>query len=475
MTNTKKNFVYNTIYQLFSIIVPIILAPFLSRRLGVGGSGIYSYTYSVVYYFTLFTLLGINNYGSRLVAKVREDKKEVSKVFWELASLQLTLGTIMVSLFLIMTFTVFDKYRIIYLIQGLFIFSAALDINWFFYGMEEFKLTVIRSLIIKVINFICILIFVKSPDDVWVYALIMSTSALANQIVLWPFMRTRVIFVRPTIKNMKKHIKPLLVLFIPVIAISIYKIMDKIMIGIISNVNEVGLYEYGEKINSIPLTIIAALGTVMLPKISNLAAKKKRTEIRQYLNKSISFVLFISTPLFYLFAISLNIIVPMYLGNDFSPTSSLTMLLSISLPFVSFANVIRTQYLIPMEKDRIYVTSVVIGAVLNFIVNMLMIPSLGAKGACYGTIIAEISVMVFQTLCIKNEIQLTNNIKTFIIFALKSAAAFAPSLILGNFIEDGLKKVFLQLLVYASTYTILNIEYINKNIIRINTTRKHAQ
>ena len=472
MTQTKKNFIFNALYQIFSIIIPILLAPFLSRRLGVNGSGIYSYTYSVVYYFTLFTLLGVNNYGSRLVAKVRDDKKELSKSFWELFFIQVLFGIMMLLFYYLMILFVLKKYRVLYIIQSLFIFSAILDINWFFNGMEEFKITVLRSLIVKIINFTCILVFVRNESDIWIYSLIMSMSAFVNQLILWPFLKSKIYFIKPRFFIVKKHLKPLIILFIPVVAVSIYKIMDKIMIGLISNINEVGLYEYGEKINSIPLTIISALGTVMLPRISNLVAKKDKEKIFKYLNKSIEFVLFISTPVFYLFVICIDTIIPLYLGADFLPTANLVILLSITLPFVSFANVIRTQYLIPMEKDRIYVFSVIIGAILNLIFNLVLIPSLGAKGACYGTIIAEVSVMLYQTVFISKETEIKKYFKMFVLFILKSLISFLPCFLIRIFIGNNLIVVIIQLVVYCCIYLLLNYNFINSSVFNLSCLRR---
>ena len=134
--STKKNFIYNLIYQILILIIPLITAPYLSRVVGVSGVGTYSYTYSIVYYFMLLTLLGINNYGNRTIAKVRDNKEKRSKEFWSMYILQLVMGTIMLIIYLgyVLIFDV--KYKQIALIQSLFIFSSILDINWFFFGLK---------------------------------------------------------------------------------------------------------------------------------------------------------------------------------------------------------------------------------------------------------------------------------------------------------------------------------------------------
>ena len=173
-TSPKKNFIYNIIYQLLIMIIPLITAPYLSRTVGVDGVGTYSYTYSIAYYFMLFTLLGVNNYGNRTIAKVREDKVKLSKTFWEIYSLQVSLGIIMLVCYCIYILLFCNEYRNIAVIQTLFIVSAMLDINWFFFGIEEFKKTITRNTLIKVGNIILILLAVKSKNDLWKYTLIMS-------------------------------------------------------------------------------------------------------------------------------------------------------------------------------------------------------------------------------------------------------------------------------------------------------------
>ena len=465
MSQTKKNFIYNAVYQIFSICIPIILAPFLSRRLGTEGSGIYSYTYSIAYYFALFTLLGMNNYGSRLIAKERDDKKQMSKYFGELYCGQLIMGVLMLLLYVLSIRFVFRKYVLIFTIQTIYVLSSLLDINWFFYGLEEFKLTVCRSFAIKVLNFIAILVLIRTKNDVWIYTLIMSSSTLLNQIILWPFIKNKICFIRLDYRRIRKHLKSLFILFIPVIAVSVYKIMDKIMIGCFSNINEVGIYEYAEKINSVPLTIIAALGTVMVPKISNLVIKKENELIVEYLRKSITFVLFVSTPIFFVFQISMKYIVPFYLGYQFYASSSLAVLLSITLPFVSVANVIRTQYLIPLEEDKIYVKSVVIGAFLNFLCNWFLIPKLGAKGACYGTIVAEISVMIYQIIKVRNQIEVSEYLKELFSMIAKALVAYTVTIPFVVLLNESMLVAVFRVIVFSFSFLLLNIIYI-KDILR---------
>lgn len=460
MTSPKKNFIYNILYQVMTLIVPLVIAPYLSRVIGSSGVGIYSYTYSIVHYFMLLTLLGVNNYGNRTIAKVRENKEKLSKTFWNIYYLQLIMGILMITIYLLYIFLFDNKYRLISIIQTLFIVSAIFDINWFFFGLEEFKKTVTRNTIIKFLNAVLIFIIVKEKNDVWKYTLIMSGMTFFSQIVMWGFLKKYVVFKRFEWKEAKKHIKANIVLFVPVIAISLYKIMDKIMLGIISTVSEVGLYENAEKIINVPSTLIAALGNVMLPRMSNLTAKGDKKKISEYMLKSEKFVMFLS------FAMTCGLIAvgykfaPMYFGNEFKKTGILIMMLSITLPFLSFANVLRTQYLIPNEKDKIYIKSVFLGAIINLIMNVIFIPKYKSIGACIGTIFAEFSVMLYQALSIKKDLPINLYFKNSIIFLIKSIVMLTIIYPL-NFINmNDLVRLLIQITLGGIIYFVLNFKYI---------------
>ena len=207
--------------------------------------------------------------------------------------------------------------RIIFIIQSIYIVSSLLDINWFFFGMEEFKLTVVRNIIIKIASALSIFIFVKKSNDLYLYSLILALGNLISQIVLWVYLKRYVKFVKVTKEEILTQIKPILILFIPVISISIYKIMDKIMLGSMSNMIEVGYFENSEKIMNIPLGFITALGTVMLPKMSNLYANGNESEGKKYIGLSLDFIMFISFgSMFGLIGVS-PVLVPIFLGDKF--------------------------------------------------------------------------------------------------------------------------------------------------------------
>lgn len=404
MTSLKKNFIYNVVYQMLLIILPLITAPYIARTLGAEGVGIYSYTYSVAQYFLLFAMLGISNHGNRSIAAVRDDDCKLSRTFWSIYSIQAFMYVLAIIAYLIYLFAFNVDNKTIVAIQFIYVVSGALDISWYFFGTEQFKITVTRNMIIKIATVILMFIFVHNPGDLAKYTVIMAGGTFLSQAYLWTYIFRQVDVVKVNWIDIKKHIKEVIILFIPVIAYSIYKLMDKIMLGNMTTYMQVGYYENAGKIINIPMGIITALGTVMLPRMSNMIAKGEMRKSVEYIRISIKLVTVIGSAIaFGLIGIS-NVLVPVYFGYEYMPCIMLINLLSITVFFISWANVVRTQYLMPLHHDKIYVESMIIGAVANFIINSMLIPKFAGVGAAIGTIVAEFTVMIVQMIGIRKEL-----------------------------------------------------------------------
>lgn len=394
-SNVKSNFVLTLSYNILNILIPFVTTPYIARVLGAENLGIYSYSYSAAYIFVIFAMLGLNNYGNRTIASVRDDKEKLSETFWEIYYMQLGLSLLVIAAYVIYT-SFFCEQKLITLLLIFYVMSAGFDITWFFFGIEYFKFTVIRNLVIKVLDLAVILILVKKPEDLWLYTLIMALGFLASQLFLWTVIGKFVGFRKPNFKRSASHLKPNLVLFIPVVAISIYHFMDKIMLGNLSNMEQVGFYDNAEKIITIPQTAVTALGTVMLPRVSNMMATGNQEGAVNYLKKSIILVAAISSACTFGIISVAPEFVHIYLGKGYETCKTLLYYLMPCLIFKAYANVIRTQYLIPLKNDKIYVTSVCIGAVVNLVINLIFIPRFQAVGACIGTILVEIIVCLYQ-------------------------------------------------------------------------------
>lgn len=397
MSSIKKNYIYNVGYQLLQFVVPLLTAPYLARVLGAEGVGIYSYTNSIASYFVLFGMLGITNHGSRAIAMVRDDSSARNQMFCKIYNIQKVSAGIVLAVYLLYILLFADKYRWYSVLQIFYVLSALFDITWLFNGIENFKITTIRNCAVKLISVCAIFAFVRNSSDVWIYVTIMSGSFLISQLIMWTQIRKYISFVKVPFRASVEELKPIFTLFVPIIAYTIYRIMDKIMLGSITgDMVQMGWYENAEKIISIPVGLITALGTVMLPRMSNLAALNEKNKQIELITTSFVF----STLIAFSTAMGLiatgNLFAPLFFGEEFFGCGELIILLSLTIPFVAWANVVRTQYLIPTKNDRVYLLSTSVGAILNLVFNIIFIPQFGAKGAVYGSIIAEASVFITQ-------------------------------------------------------------------------------
>lgn len=467
--NIKINIIYNFAYQILTIILPLITTPYISRVLGPEKLGEYSYSYSIAYYFVMFTLLGINNYGSRAIATIKDDKEILIEYFNEIYFMQLIIGVFSTALYIF--YCIFFSNNIISWILILYVISAVLDVNWFFFGMELFKVTVIRNTIIKIGTTILIFLFIKKQKDIYLYALILVTGILISQAILWTFLKKYVKFKKVNIKNIIKHFKPNLILFIPVLAVSLYKVMDKIMLGVLTTKVEVGLYESSERIIQVPMALVQSLGVVMLPKMSNLFVRSDEKEFEKYFYNSIIFVMIISSSLCFGIMGVARYFVPLYYGNGYEKCVDLFKILLPSCIFLAFANVIRTQYLIPRKKNKIYIKSVIFGAIVNLGINTILIPKFASIGAAIGTLIAEIVVCFYQSFMIRKEIKIREYIVKSIFYIIPAIIMYRIILNIEYRFSAGFNLILL-ILIGSIVYIVLFICILLVKKIIINNTRE---
>ena len=459
MKSENKNFILNVVYQLLIYIFPLITTPYISRVLGVNNVGIYSYTYSIVSLFMLAALLGINNYGNRETARVRDNQDRLNKKFSSIYTLQLFISITTLIIYYIYIVFFCKKYKEIAFAQSIFLISTCFDVNWFYFGLEKFKLTISRNVLIKVISIICIFLFVRSRSDLWKYTVIMAVATLISQLYLIIILHKYVKFVKVGIKEAFSNFKQVLILFIPVLAYGIYGIMDKTMIGLMSTTVQLGNYENAQKIVSIPISIITALGTVMLPRMSYVL-KDKNADFKPIIKSSMKLALVMSTTMtFGIILVSKEISAIMF-GPEFTESSMIMSILSLYLVFTAWANVIRTQYLIPTRNDKIYVESTLFGAIVNLVFNLTFIPKYGAYGACVGTILAEVSVMLWQTIKARNSLEIKQYIYIYIECLWKSIIMFVFAFVSSFFFHGVLIKFVIKVGVSVIVFVLLNYKFI---------------
>lgn len=456
MKKQNKNFIYNIIYQIFIFIVPMVTTPYISRVLGVEQVGIYAFTNSIINIFMLFSMLGIANYGARTIAKSHKNEEELSVNFISIYVIQFLLNVICICIYVLFLKTCNYEYKDIMLIQTIALFSVMFDINWFFFGIEKFSITISRNIIMKLLTLVCVFIYVKTKNDLWKYTTILSLGTLLSQMYLWLRIKKYVKFKIIRVSDIKRHIKPIIILFIPVLAYSIYRIMDKTMIGLLSSQSELGYYESADKIVTIPMGIVTALGTVMLPHMS----KKEENEIENEIFKTFELSFFIIIPVIIGMLFIGNNFSNIFFGTEFVKTGTIIKYLSITILFATIANVIRTNYLMPCNKDKIYVMSTMTGAILNLILNLIFIPKYGAYGACVGTIVAEFSVMLYQMLSTIEHINYKKMFLQLIKRTFNSSIIIIPLVLMEIFIHNDFTKIVAQMITSIILYLLVNYKYI---------------
>lgn len=450
----KKNYIYNLAYQILIIILPIITTPYLSRVLGAENIGIYSYTLSIVTYFILFGSLGISMYAQREIAYVQDDKYKRSKIFWEILILRfVTLSISMVIYYF--TYVNGTQYQMYYKILLIEIIATCFDISWYFQGMEDFKKTVFRNTLVKIISIVLIFLLVKRPEDLTKYFIIYVVSNLLGNMSLWLYIPKFLEKIKIKELHILKHLKPTIGLFIPQIAIQVYTLLDKVMIGaIIDDKSEVGYYDQAQKIIKMLLTVVTSLGTVMIPRMANTFANGDMKQIKEYMKRSFRFVYIISIPMIFgIIAVS-DKFVPIFFGNGYEKVAIIMKVICPILLIIGLSNVIGSQYLLPTKRQKEFTISVTCGAIVNFIVNFIIIKRYGAIGASVATVIAEFVVTSVQIYFVRKDINMRECISISKNYIMIGVVMFVVVMLIGLTIKNNLFSIVLQAIIGVSIYII---------------------
>ena len=456
--------------------MPLITTPYLSRVLGAEAIGIYSYTLSIATYFILFGTLGISLYGQTEIAYVQEDDKKRSITFWEILFLKIITMTISIFIFWV-TYGMHGQYKIYYRILVIELISQCIDISWFFQGIEEFKKTVIRNSIVKLIFAICIFMFVKSPNDLIKYIVIIAGANLFGNMSLWIYIPKYIQKVAIKDLHVFKHLKPTILLFIPQIAVQIYTVLDRTMLGIIiEDKSEVGFYEQAQKVVKLLLTLITSLGTVMVPRMASTFAKGGKEQLKKYMYSSFSFVFFLAFPIMAGLILISGEFVPIFFGQGYEKVAVLINVIVPITLFIGLSNIIGTQYLLPTKRQTEFSISVIVGAIVNFILNIIVIKKYASIGASITTVIAEFLVTAVQFYFVRKEIDIktvlrlskNNIIATVIMFGIVYITTKVLTL-------HGIYSIIIQItegcIIYGIILILLKDSFVNDVLNKVNEKR----
>lgn len=463
-----KNYLYNLMYQILTMLLPIITIPYISRILGAEGLGKYSLTNAYAQYFVLFGMIGLGMYCSREVAYVKDNQIKLSKIFWELNFLRfITMG---ISVFIYILFCIYivnTENKIISIIQGLVLLSSLFDISWLFIGIENFKKVSIRNSVVKLLGVCLVFIFVKNESQVWLYALILGGTQWMGQIVMWFDLPKEVKFFMPNKNALIRHLSFSIKLFIPQIAINIYTMLDKVMLGNLVNEVEVGMYDNAQKIIRVALTILTSLATVTAPKVAYLYKNKQMNELSQIIYKSISFVSFLVFPMVFGLIGICKTFIPWFYGLGFEGIEQMFYFGTWLMIPVSWASILGVQVLISIKQEKKYTIAVTSGAIINLILNIILIKKLGGVGTTISSVIAEfigIFIIVYFVKDIVNIKKLFKSIPKYFISAfLMFLVVFYVGSIVNQTILGTVIQVICGIISYAGIMFILkdeNLSYI---------------
>lgn len=400
-----KNYLYNAGYQILLMFAPLITTPYISRVLGAHAYGINTYTNGWVTLFYMIGQMGITLYGNREVAYHRDDKYARSRTFWGVEALQLGTITIALVAYLVAVMLFSTTFRTYYLLQTLWIISAGIDVSWYFMGMEDFKKTVSRNALVKVISIALIFALVRTQADLWKYILLLGASQVGGSLTLWPYLRKSIQWVPIREWHPFQHFYPSLLLFVPTITTQVYLVVNKLMLGKMGAPTALGQFDFADKIVKLVLAVVTATGTVMLPHVANKFANGDIKGVRESLYHSFDFVTALSVPMMFgLMAISTKF-APWFLGASYVSTGKIIFLEAPVILFIAWSNVTGTQYLMPVDRVREFTVSVTAGAIMNVILNLFLIIPYSANGAAVATALSELTVTAVQLFFVRSTIR----------------------------------------------------------------------
>lgn len=430
--SVTKNYVYNVLYQIVALLTPLITTPYISRVLSVDGIGIYSYTGNVNAYFTFIAALGTAKYGLREIAYCGDNRAKRSKVFWDIEFLSVI--CVILSIIIYFFFLIFQEELIIYAILSINIFAVSFEISWLYQGVEDFGKVALRNCVIKLLYVLYVFLFVKTRNDLNIYILGLPLLTVLSNMSLWISLPKYVN--RPRWRELAplSHLKGTLALFIPTMAIQIYSALDVIMIRMLtSDFSQNGFFEQSLKLTKMSLTLVTSLSLVMMPRIANLYKTKQEEALKQNMYKTYRFLWFLGIPLcFGLMGVSGNI-VPWFFGSGYDSVTILLKIMSTLVIAMGLSTITGSQYLVSIGRAKEYSISILLGMFSNIILNLIMIPPLGAIGAAVASVIAEFVISLIQFYFVRTDFS--------IVYVLKMAIKYLISgviMAIVLFVEDSL-------------------------------------
>lgn len=468
MKSVKFNFIMNMLLTVTNILFPLITFPYVSRILQAEGIGKVTFITSLVAYFILFAQLGIPTYGIRACAKVRNDKEKLTKVVQEIFSISIVTGILSYIALLIIYFSVdrINKEGLLVLILSLPIILNIIGLDWLYKALEKYQYMATRSIILKVIAVIMLFVLVKKPEDYIIYGAITVFGLSAANILNFINIRKHVdLFKIRTNYNFKQHLKPIWMFFALACATTIYTNIDTVMLGFIHTVEDVGYYTTSTKIKYILISIVTSLGVVLLPRLSFYIQNGEREKFLELSNKSFQFIMIIAMALTIYFIVYAKEIVYFLAGEGFKESILPMQIILPTVIFIGITNLFGIQILVPLGKEKLVVYSVVVGAIVSFVLNLVLIPKFSYLGTAIANLVAELAVLFVQVYFIRDIVRdIIKNTSYISIFGAILISSFT-SMMSVKYIEKDFYILVVSSIVFFLVYYLVLRSLKNKFIL----------
>ena len=397
----------NAILTMSSFIFPLITFPYVSRVLLETGTGRVSFATSLITYFTMIAQLGIPTYGIRACARVRDNRGELTRTAHEILFINIVMSVvsyILLAFALIFIPRLHDD-RTLYIITSITILLSAIGMEWLYKALEQYTYITIRSVIFKLIALVGMFLLIHEEKDYVMYGLITIFAGSASNV--FNFINVhKYIDLKPIGNyNIKRHMKPVLVFFAMSCATTIYTNLDVVMLGFMKTDADVGYYNAAVKIKTILISIVTSLGTVLLPRSSYYIEHSMMDEFRQVSRKALNFVFLIASPLALYFILYAKNGIYFLAGDNYSPSIVAMQIIMPTLLLIGITNILGIQILVPLGREKTVLVSEIVGAIIDLILNAILIPKYASAGAAIGTLVAEVAVLVVQYIALRKEVR----------------------------------------------------------------------
>ncbi len=394
----KTSAVLNMIKTVMGVIFPLITFPYASRILQPAGLGKITFANAVVSYFSMIAALGINMYGVREVAKLRNDRAALTKFTKEIFTINMisTMAACILLGLAILFLPHFAEYRNLLIVCGTAMLFIPVGMDWLYTGLEEFAYIVLRSLAFQVISLILLFIFVRTKDDYLKYAAVGVISSVGINVCNFIHARKFILFNMKTDRELRSHLRPIFTLFFMSVAVSIYTVLDTTMLGFIAGDEQVGLYTAATRLNRVVVSVISAATAVLLPRLSFYISQNNSRQFFELSEKGLNLIILLSLPCAVGLSLIARPVIFLLCGSQYEAAVPIMKIMNPIIVAISLSGLIGVQIFIPLGKEKVTFFSVVLGAMINFCLNIIFIPRRGALGAGIATVCAECFVSFFQ-------------------------------------------------------------------------------